>query len=136
MVQLYLLCIMANFFCHFFSIAVCSAFSLSQYTYQHVENVRSKQKHHYEREMTCPRCPRQLCDLFSNMRGQVGRQVLRKNRDNTIRDAILTCARKPTYVSLIYRTETTTDETTSTCSATCSSGHFWQQTVRRSTSYM
>ena len=27
---------------------------------------------------------------------------------NTIRDAILTCARKPTWVSLIYRTETTT----------------------------
>ena len=34
------------------------------------------------------------------------------NRDNgrydTIRDAILTCARKPTRVSLIYRTEPTT----------------------------
>ena len=29
-------------------------------------------------------------------------------RRNTIRDAILTCARKPTYVGLIYRTETTT----------------------------
>ena len=27
-------------------------------------------------------------------------------RYNTIRDAILTCARKPTRVSLIYRTET------------------------------
>jgi len=27
---------------------------------------------------------------------------------DTIRDAILTCARKPTWVSLIYRTETTT----------------------------
>jgi len=27
---------------------------------------------------------------------------------DTIRDAILTCARKPTRVSLIYRTETTT----------------------------
>ena len=27
-------------------------------------------------------------------------------RYDTIRDAILTCARKPTYVSLIYRTET------------------------------
>jgi len=27
---------------------------------------------------------------------------------NTIRDAILTCARKPTWVSLIYRTEPTT----------------------------
>jgi len=30
------------------------------------------------------------------------------NRINTIRDAILTCARKPTWVSLIYRTEPTT----------------------------
>jgi len=29
-------------------------------------------------------------------------------RYDTIRDAILTCARKPTRVSLIYRTETTT----------------------------
>ena len=29
-------------------------------------------------------------------------------RHDTIRDAILTCARKPTWVSLIYRTETTT----------------------------
>ena len=29
-------------------------------------------------------------------------------RYDTIRDAILTCARKPTWVSLIYRTETTT----------------------------
>ena len=28
--------------------------------------------------------------------------------NDTIRDAILTCARKPTQVSLIYRTETTT----------------------------
>jgi len=28
--------------------------------------------------------------------------------NDTIRDAILTCARKPTRVSLIYRTETTT----------------------------
>ena len=27
---------------------------------------------------------------------------------DTIRDAILTCARNPTWVSLIYRTETTT----------------------------
>jgi len=30
-------------------------------------------------------------------------------RYDTIRDAILTCARKPTSVSLIYRTETTTE---------------------------
>ena len=29
-------------------------------------------------------------------------------RYDTMRDAILTCARKPTRVSLIYRTETTT----------------------------
>jgi len=29
---------------------------------------------------------------------------------NTIRDAILTCARKPIWVSLIYRTETTTTD--------------------------
>ena len=29
-------------------------------------------------------------------------------RYDTIRDAILTCARKPTWVGLIYRTETTT----------------------------
>ena len=29
-------------------------------------------------------------------------------RYDTIRDVILTCARKPTRVSLIYRTETTT----------------------------
>jgi len=29
-------------------------------------------------------------------------------RYDTIRDAILTCARKPTRVSLIYRTEPTT----------------------------
>jgi len=34
----------------------------------------------------------------------VGRML----RYDTIRDAILTCARKPTRVSLIYRTETTT----------------------------
>ena len=39
---------------------------------------------------------------------------IQKNRSNdtirydTIRDAILTCARKPTWVSLIYRTEPTT----------------------------
>ena len=33
---------------------------------------------------------------------------LQAMRYNTIRDAILTCARKPTRVSLIYRTETTT----------------------------
>jgi len=31
-----------------------------------------------------------------------------KQHNDTIRDAILTCARKPTWVSLIYRTETTT----------------------------
>jgi len=31
-----------------------------------------------------------------------------KLRYDTIRDAILTCAQKPTWVSLIYRTETTT----------------------------
>jgi len=30
------------------------------------------------------------------------------NVQHTIRDAILTCARRPTWVSLIYRTETTT----------------------------
>ena len=30
-------------------------------------------------------------------------------RYDTIRDAILTCARKPTWVGLIYRTETTTE---------------------------
>jgi len=33
-------------------------------------------------------------------------------RYDTIRDAILTCARKPTRVSLIYRTETTTKKCT------------------------
>ena len=32
----------------------------------------------------------------------------KKRRYDTIRDAILTCARKPTWVSLIYRTEPTT----------------------------
>ena len=31
----------------------------------------------------------------------------RRTRYDTIRDAVLTCARKPTWVSLIYRTETT-----------------------------
>ena len=31
-------------------------------------------------------------------------------RYDTIRDAILTCAGKPTWVSLIYRTETTTEK--------------------------
>ena len=31
-------------------------------------------------------------------------------RYDTIRDAILTCARKPTWVSLIYRTEPTTEK--------------------------
>ena len=34
--------------------------------------------------------------------------VARVIRYDTIRDAILTCARKPTWVSLIYRTEPTT----------------------------
>ena len=37
----------------------------------------------------------------------VYRAAMRRRYD-TIRDAILTCARKPTWVSLIYRTETTT----------------------------
>ena len=35
-------------------------------------------------------------------------QLMPLLRYDTIRDAILTCARKPTWVSLIYRTETTT----------------------------
>ena len=35
-------------------------------------------------------------------------QFSRYMRYDTIRDAILTCARKPTRVSLIYRTEPTT----------------------------
>jgi len=34
--------------------------------------------------------------------------VLNPPTDDTIRDAILTCARKPTWVGLIYRTEPTT----------------------------
>ena len=33
---------------------------------------------------------------------------MKHSHDDTIRDAILTCARKPTRVSLIYRTEPTT----------------------------
>ena len=42
---------------------------------------------------------------------KIGRLVLSKFwtiRYDTIRDAILTCARKPTWIGLIYRTETTT----------------------------
>jgi len=35
-----------------------------------------------------------------------GDNFLSHRRYDTIRDAILTCARKPTRVSLIYRTET------------------------------
>jgi len=38
----------------------------------------------------------------------VGRHLRLAAAYDTIRDAILTCARKPTRVSLIYRTETTT----------------------------
>jgi len=33
-----------------------------------------------------------------------------KSRYDTIRDAILTCAGKPTWIGLIYRTETTTEK--------------------------
>ena len=40
--------------------------------------------------------------------GQEGRQEHQHLPYDTIRDAILTCARKPTWVSLIYRTEPTT----------------------------
>ena len=36
------------------------------------------------------------------------RSLYRPTKYDTIRDAILTCARKPTRVSLIYRTESTT----------------------------
>ena len=38
----------------------------------------------------------------------IGLGLVFKVTELTIRDAILTCARKPTWVSLIYRTETTT----------------------------
>jgi len=40
----------------------------------------------------------------SHCRGCASRSI----RYDTIRDAVLTCARKPTWVSLTYRTETTT----------------------------
>jgi len=40
--------------------------------------------------------------------GNTGGGVCGLWRYDTIRDAILTCARKPTWVGLIYRTETTT----------------------------
>ena len=40
--------------------------------------------------------------------GAIPNYVINNIRYDMIRDAILTCARKPTWVSLIYRTETTT----------------------------
>jgi len=44
---------------------------------------------------------------------------------DTIRDAILTCARKPTWVSLTYRTETTTKKWKSSLAATSSNLGLW-----------
>ena len=38
----------------------------------------------------------------------LGRRSVDSLRYDTIRDAILTCARKPTWISLIYRTQPTT----------------------------
>jgi len=49
----------------------------------------------------------QLLMLLSDLAVLLFSAVLTYRYD-TIRDAILTCARKPTRVSLIYRTETTT----------------------------
>jgi len=51
----------------------------------------------------CPHLPLSAvarCRSIARTRGEL--------RHDTIRDAILTCARKPTWVSLIYRTEPTT----------------------------
>jgi len=55
-----------------------------------------------ERQSTFPCC--------QTVVGQIvhGRTHVWTQRYDTIRDAILTCARKPTWVGLIYRTESTT----------------------------
>ena len=46
--------------------------------------------------------------LSSSPSSQLSLKSFNTIRYDTIRDAILTCARKPTWVGLIYRTETTT----------------------------
>jgi len=57
------------------------------------------------------------CDVMNNRRAKARSSKFtdyaavtpcRSVRYDTIRDAILTCARKPTRVRLVYRTETTT----------------------------
>ena len=48
------------------------------------------------------------CAKLHRLQGTVRFVNILSLRYDTIRDAILTCARKPTLVSLIYRTETTT----------------------------
>jgi len=52
----------------------------------------------------------QLLDEFGNIVGSDEAQNVHTMvvDHDTIRDAVLTCARKPTRVGLIYRTETTT----------------------------
>jgi len=63
----------------------------------------------------CCRCMSHQCVACYHYRamvtGSIGSRWCKcseKVRYDTIRDAILTCTRKPTWVSLIYRTKTTT----------------------------
>jgi len=58
----------------------------------------------YSQESTFPL----VTDKFSGPGRAVGQVCLHLCVYDTIRDAILTCARKPTRVSLIYRMELTT----------------------------
>ena len=53
--------------------------------------------------------PKGLWSLSSSCKMVLLRSLVLSSRYDTIRDAILTCARKPTRASLIYRTETTTN---------------------------
>ena len=52
------------------------------------------------------RCP--VCGHFITFYCTLAHKLCNFIRYDTIRDAVLTCARKPTWVSLIYRTGTTT----------------------------
>jgi len=56
-------------------------------------------------------------DEIERERRHDDRRIEQLHTYDTIRDAILTCARKPTRVSLIYRTETTAKKTRSSAIA-------------------
>jgi len=59
---------------------------------------------------SCDRCGRRhyVFRLYGSVHPSVSVHTCIRVLYDTIRDAILTCARKPTWVSLIYRTEPTT----------------------------